>query len=129
MEKSTDSSPAGTAEYNLRALAGKPLILAPMAGFTDHPFRLLCRRHGADWAVSEMTDRYQKFAEYNVRDLKGYNKKIESIQDIDDPNKPQKMPQIVIIVDELADLMMVAPGDVEDAICRLAQLAMRQAFI
>lgn len=75
------------------------------------------------WAVSEMTDRYQKFAEYNVRDLKGYNKKIESIQDIDDPNKPQKMPQIVIIVDELADLMMVAPGDVEDAICRLAQLA------
>ena len=75
------------------------------------------------WAVSEMTDRYQKFAEYNVRDLKGYNKKIEAIQDIDDPNKPQKMPQIVIIVDELADLMMVAPGDVEDAICRLAQLA------
>ncbi|MCU6761170.1 Stage III sporulation protein E [uncultured Roseburia sp.] len=75
------------------------------------------------WAVAEMTDRYQKFAEYNVRDLKGYNKKIESIKDIEDENKPQKMPQIVIIVDELADLMMVAPGDVEDAICRLAQLA------
>ena len=75
------------------------------------------------WAVAEMTDRYQKFAEYNVRDLKGYNKKVESIKDIDDPDKPKKMPQIVIIVDELADLMMVAPGDVEDAICRLAQLA------
>lgn len=75
------------------------------------------------WAVAEMTDRYQKFAEYNVRDLKGYNKKIESIKDIEDESKPQKMPQIVIIVDELADLMMVAPGDVEDAICRLAQLA------
>ena len=75
------------------------------------------------WAVSEMTDRYQKFAEYGVRDLKGYNKKIEGIKDIEDENKPKKMPQIVIIVDELADLMMVAPGEVEDAICRLAQLA------
>lgn len=75
------------------------------------------------WAVAEMTDRYQKFAEYGVRDLKGYNQKIEVIKDIDDPDKPKKMPQIVIIVDELADLMMVAPGDVEDAICRLAQLA------
>lgn len=75
------------------------------------------------WAVTEMTDRYQKFAQYNVRDIKGYNKKVEGIADIEDENKPQKMPQIVIIVDELADLMMVAPGDVEDAICRLAQLA------
>lgn len=75
------------------------------------------------WAVAEMTDRYQKFADYGVRDLKGYNQKVEAIKDIDDPDKPKKMPQIVIIVDELADLMMVAPGDVEDAICRLAQLA------
>lgn len=75
------------------------------------------------WAVSEMTDRYQKFADYNVRDLKGYNQKVESIKDIEDENKPKKLPQIVIIVDELADLMMVAPGEVEDAICRLAQLA------
>ena len=58
-----------------------------------------------------------------MRDLKGYNKKIEGIKDIEDENKPKKMPQIVIIVDELADLMMVAPGEVEDAICRLAQLA------
>ena len=75
------------------------------------------------WAVAEMTDRYQKFAEYGVRDIKGYNKKVESVADIADETKPRKMPQIVIIVDELADLMMVAPGDVEDAICRLAQLA------
>ena len=75
------------------------------------------------WAVAEMTDRYQKFAEYGVRDLKGYNQKIEGIKDIDDPDKPKKMPQIVIIVDELADLMMVAPGEVEDSVCRLAQLA------
>lgn len=76
-----------------------------------------------NWAVAEMTDRYKKFAEYNVRDLKGYNAKIEKIKDIEDDKKPKKLPQIVIIVDELADLMMVAPGEVEDAICRLAQLA------
>ena len=76
-----------------------------------------------NWAVSEMTRRYQLFAECNVRDLKGYNAKVDEIQDIEDENKPVKLPQIVIIVDELADLMMVAPGEVEDAICRLAQLA------
>ena len=76
-----------------------------------------------NWGVAEMTDRYNKFAEYGVRDLKGYNQKVEALGDIDDPNKPKKLPQIVIIVDELADLMMVAPGEVEDSICRLAQLA------
>ncbi len=70
-----------------------------------------------NWAVAEMTDRYKKFADYNVRDLKGYNAKIE------DEIGLEKLPQIVIIVDELADLMMVAPGEVEDAICRLAQMA------
>ncbi len=75
------------------------------------------------WAVAEMTERYNKFAEYGVRDIEGYNKKVDSIQDIEDENKPQRMPSIVIIVDELADLMMVAASDVEDAICRLAQLA------
>lgn len=76
-----------------------------------------------NWAVAEMTERYKKFAEANVRDLKGYNARVEEIKDIEDENKPQKLPQILIIVDELADLMMVAPGEVEDAICRLAQLA------
>lgn len=76
-----------------------------------------------NWGVAEMDERYNKFAEYNVRDLKGYNAKIESIADIEDENKPEKLPQIVIIVDELADLMMVAPGEVENSICRLAQLA------
>ncbi len=76
-----------------------------------------------NWAVEEMTRRYKSFAKYGVRDLKGYNAKIQTIQDIEDENKPIKMSQIVIIVDELADLMMVAPGEVEDAICRLAQLA------
>lgn len=76
-----------------------------------------------NWAVAEMDSRYKKFAEYNVRDLKGYNAKVEGIKDIEDENKPEKLPQIVIIVDELADLMMVAPGEVEGSICRLAQLA------
>mgnify|MGYP001025312303 FL=1 len=76
-----------------------------------------------NWAVSEMTDRYNKFAEYNVRDIRGYNAKIEQSKFSGGSDAPEKMPQIVIIVDELADLMMVAPGEVEDAICRLAQLA------
>lgn len=76
-----------------------------------------------NWAVSEMTDRYNKFAEFNVRDIKGYNAKIAESGTAGSADAPQKMPQIVIIVDELADLMMVAPGEVEDAICRLAQLA------
>ncbi len=67
------------------------------------------------WAVSEMTDRYQKFAELSVRDLVGYNAKVD---------ESERLPQIVIIVDELADLMMVASAnEVEDAICRLAQMA------
>ncbi len=75
------------------------------------------------WAVAEMTDRYNRFAEYGVRDIEGYNKKVDSIKEIEDENKPQRMANLVIIVDELADLMMVAASDVEDAICRLAQLA------
>lgn len=76
-----------------------------------------------NWAVAEMMDRYKKFTDYNVRDLKGYNARVEKVKDIEDADKPKKLPQIVIIVDELADLMMVSPGEVEDAICRLAQLA------
>lgn len=76
-----------------------------------------------NWAVAEMTDRYQKFAEASVRDLKGYNAKIDSLPTIEGDPKPEKLPQIVIIVDELADLMMVASSEVEEAICRLAQLA------
>lgn len=75
------------------------------------------------WGVVEMEERYKKFADFNVRDLKGYNKKVEEMEDNDGQELPQKMPQIVIIVDELADLMMVCPGEVEESICRLAQLA------
>lgn len=74
-----------------------------------------------NWAVAEMNERYSKFAELGVRDMSGYNKKIERLKD--NPNMYVKMPQIVIIVDELADLMMVASHDVETAICRLAQMA------
>ena len=69
------------------------------------------------WAVQEMDNRYKLFAEKGVRDLKGYNKALEK-EELDG-----KLPQIVIIVDELADLMMVAAKDVEDSICRLAQKA------
>ena len=76
-----------------------------------------------NWAVAEMTERYNKFAQYNVRDIKGYNAKVDALTDIEADKKPPRLPQIVIIVDELADLMMVAPGEVEDSICRLAQLA------
>lgn len=76
-----------------------------------------------NWAVAEMDSRYKKFAECNVRDLKGYNQRVEKVQQMDVQNKPEKLPQIIIIIDELADLMMVAPGEVEDSICRLAQLA------
>lgn len=101
----------------LSAYNGIPHLLIPVV--TDPK-----KASGAlNWAVAEMMSRYDKFAKYNVRNLKGYNAKIESIKDIEDQDKPQKMPQIVIIIDELADLMMVSPGEVEDAICRLAQLA------
>jgi len=74
------------------------------------------------WAVMEMTERYNKFAELGVRDLVGYNERIKAVEYAQD-ERFQKLPQIVIIVDELADLMMVASKEVEDAICRLAQLA------
>ena len=76
-----------------------------------------------NWAVAEMTRRYQAFAEHQVRDMKGYNEKVSQLEPDENGNNPDTMPQIVIIVDELADLMMVAPGEVEESICRLAQLA------
>ncbi|TYQ16683.1 UNVERIFIED_CONTAM: DNA translocase FtsK [Acetivibrio alkalicellulosi] len=69
-----------------------------------------------NWAVQEMISRYKLFADNNVRDLKGYNRIM-----VNSGENP--LPQIVIIIDELADLMMVAPNDVEDCICRLAQMA------
>ncbi len=68
-----------------------------------------------NWAVQEMTSRYKLFADKGVRDIEGYNSSLEE--------QEEHLPQMVVIIDELADLMMVAPTEVEDAICRLAQMA------
>ena len=76
-----------------------------------------------NWAVTEMMGRYNTFAEFGVRNLQEYNRKVDGMRIPEGEERPERMPQIVIVVDELADLMMVAPGEVEDAICRLAQLA------
>ncbi len=95
---------------------GIPHLLIPVV--TD-PKKAASALH---WGVAEMTERYNKFADLNVRDLNGYNKAVEGMKQKGE-EAPAKMPQIVIIVDELADLMMVAPGEVEESICRLAQLA------
>ncbi len=70
-----------------------------------------------NWAVQEMENRYKLFADHGVKDLKGYNTLMEKEEE------GIKLPQMVIIIDELADLMMVAPNDVETAICRIAQKA------
>lgn len=76
-----------------------------------------------NWAVNEMNTRYKKFAGVGARNLKGYNDIAAKMEFKEDEIPVEKLPEIVIIIDELADLMMVAPGEVEDAICRLAQLA------
>jgi S-DNA-T family DNA segregation ATPase FtsK/SpoIIIE len=75
------------------------------------------------WAVTEMLKRYKTFAENNVRDLSAYNRLARSKKDGEEGEELQPMPRIVIIIDELADLMMAAPNEVEDSICRLAQMA------
>lgn len=75
-----------------------------------------------NWAVREMMDRYNKFKELGVRNISGYNEKIKRVQDAASAGY-EKMPYLVVIVDEFADLMMVASKEVEDAVCRLAQLA------
>lgn len=100
-------------EYN-----GMPHMLVPVV--TDPR-----KASGAlGWAVSEMMKRYKIFSEFNVRNLKGYNTLAASQNYQDENGQPMPaMPQIVIIIDELADLMMAAPKEVEDSICRLAQLA------
>ncbi len=100
----------------LAAYNGIPHMLIPVV--TDAK-----KAAGAlNWAVVEMTRRYKLFAEYNVRNIQGFNQKVEELGE--DPDKLfVKMPRILVIVDELADLMMVAHNEVEDSIVRLSQLA------
>lgn len=69
------------------------------------------------WAVSEMLQRYQKLSQVGVRDIEGYNKYVKKHEDM------ETMPKICIFIDEFADLMMAAPKEVEDSVCRLAQMA------
>ena len=76
-----------------------------------------------NWAVNEMEERYKKFAEHKARNIIGYNAQIDQIEDVPGKDRPEKIPQIIVIVDELADLMMTAGTDVEDAIQKLAQKA------
>ncbi|MDL2319500.1 DNA translocase FtsK, partial [Eubacteriales bacterium OttesenSCG-928-A19] len=96
-------------KVELAVYNGIPHLLVPVV--TDPK-----KASGAlNWAVMEMDERYKLFAEIGVRDIKGYNAHR-------DPETPL-MPQIVVIIDELSDLMLVAPGEVEEAICRIAQLA------
>lgn len=88
---------------------GIPHLLIPVVTDAKKASSALC------WAVMEMNERYKRFADAGVRELTGYNRQR--------PKGEPLMPQIIIVIDELADLMMVAPGEVEEAICRLAQLA------
>ncbi len=106
-------------QVELKVYNGIPHLLTPVV--TDPK-----KAAGAlNWAVAEMTKRYQMFSEGNVRNIQGYNEKVREVQESGkvDEDALEKMPQIVIIVDELADLMMVAKAEVEEAIVRLAQLA------
>ncbi|MCL1808486.1 MAG: DNA translocase FtsK [Clostridiales bacterium] len=96
----------------LRNYNGIPHLLIPVV--TEPPKAAAA----LGWAVSEMTDRYKKFAEEGVRDLDSYNGSVRKRNEND-----MVLPQIVIIIDELADLMMAAPSQVEESICRLAQMA------
>ena len=104
----------------LSAYNGIPHLLIPVV--TDPK-----KAAGAlNWAVEEMTKRYQLFARYSVRNIQGFNQKVEQEKESGVENEDPSfvhMPQIVVIVDELADLMMVAHGEVEDSIVRLSQLA------
>lgn len=90
----------------LTAYNGIPHLMTPVVTDPKKAARVL------KWMTSEMEKRYRLFTETGVRDIRRYNEKVE-----------EKLPFIVVVIDELADLMMVAPGDVEDSICRLAQMA------
>ncbi|MDD2217045.1 MAG: DNA translocase FtsK [Eubacteriales bacterium] len=96
----------------LRNYSGIPHLLIPVVTEPSKAAAAL------NWAVAEMTDRYRKFAEEGVRDLNSFNDSVRKKREDD-----RFMPQIVIVIDELADLMMAAPSQVEESICRLAQMA------
>ncbi len=103
-----------TKAVNLTMYNGIPHLLIPVV--TD-----LRKSTGAlQWVVAEMTDRYREFAKFGVKDLKGYNKAVEKYSSSDEP--PQKMPQIVIIIDDFSDLMIAYSSSTEESICRLAQM-------
>lgn len=97
----------------LQVYNGIPHLLLPVVNDPKQASATL------NWAVQEMTRRYKKFAQYNVRDIRGYNDAFKAGK----LDEEQAMPQIVIIIDELADLMMAASKEVETSICRLAQMA------
>ena len=96
----------------LRNYNGIPHLLIPVVTEPSKAAAAL------NWAVSEMTDRYKKFAEEGVRDLETFNASVKKKKEVE-----KALPQIVIVIDELADLMMAAPSQVEESICRLAQMA------
>lgn len=101
----------------LNVYSGIPHLLLPVV--TDPK-----KASGAlNWAVAQMDDRYRKFARAGAKNLADYNAKVPSLPPDKDGKQPEKLPQLLIVIDELADLMMVAPGEVEQAIIRLAQLA------
>jgi S-DNA-T family DNA segregation ATPase FtsK/SpoIIIE len=101
---------------DLSVYNGIPHLLIPVV--TD-PKKAAAALH---WGIAEMTDRYKKFGNFNTRDLKGYNKKVESMRETGDPETPRKLPEILIIVNELTDLMLTSPAEVEENICKLAQM-------
>ena len=113
--------------YKSKPSEVKMILIDPkmveLSGYNGIPHLLIpvvtdCKKAAGalNWAVQEMENRYRLFAEHGVRDLKAYNSLMEKEEGV-------KLPQMVIIIDELADLMMVAPNDVETAICRIAQKA------
>ncbi|MBO6157759.1 MAG: hypothetical protein J6P72_00700, partial [Firmicutes bacterium] len=101
----------------LQVYNGIPHLLLPVVNDPKQASATL------NWCVQEMTRRYKKFAEYNVRDIRGFNEAVERGGLGGEGEGERKMPQMVIIIDELADLMMVASKEVETSICRLAQMA------
>lgn len=106
-----------TKYVNLSVYNGIPHLLIPVV--TD-PKKAGAALH---WGVAEMTERYKKFADIGVRSLKEYNNKIESSNLEDNYYKPEKQPQIVVIIDDLSDLMAVNAKETEESIIRLAQMS------